>query len=88
LIGVWLLGRRDPNDYYEDYVVQALETIAQQTTIAIINHHKSIRLRSLYEANINRNEAERANLARELHDDTLNTLAMLQREFQDHLSRW
>jgi len=83
LIGVWLLGRRDPNDLYEDHIVQALESIAQQTTIAIINHQKSIRLRSLYEANINRHEAERASLARELHDDTLNNLALLQREFKD-----
>ncbi|MEJ2485033.1 MAG: hypothetical protein P8Y68_04800 [Anaerolineales bacterium] len=83
LIGVWLLGRRDPNDYYEDQTVQALETIARQTTIAIINHQKSIRIRSLYEANINRNEVERANLARELHDDALNNLAVLQREFND-----
>jgi len=83
LIGVWLLGRRDPNDLYEDHVVRALETIAQQTTIAIINHQNSIRLRSLYEANINRHEVERANLARELHDDTLNDLALLQREFKD-----
>jgi len=83
LIGVWLLGRRDPNDYYEDQTVQALKTIAQQTTVAMINHQKSIRIQSLYEANINRNEIERANLARELHDDALNNLAVLQREFKD-----
>lgn len=83
LIGVWLLGRRDPNDYYEEHIVQALELVAQQTTMAIINHQKSNRLRSLYEANINRNEAERASLARELHDDALNNLALLQREFSD-----
>ena len=83
LIGVWMLGRRDPNDHYEEHVVRALENIAQQTTMAIINHQKTIHLRSLYEANINRNEIERANLARELHDDTLNSLALLQREFID-----
>lgn len=83
LIGVWMLGRRDPNDHYEEHTVHALESIAQQTTIAIINHQKTIHLRSLYEANINRNELERANLARELHDDTLNSLALLQREFND-----
>jgi signal transduction histidine kinase len=83
LIGVWLLGRRDPNDIYEAPIVQALETIAQQTSMAIIHHQKSIRLRSLFEANINRHEAERASLARELHDDTLNNLALLQREFKD-----
>jgi signal transduction histidine kinase len=83
LIGVWLLGRRDPNDLYEDHIVEALETIAQHTTFAIINHQKTVRLRSLYEDNINRHEAERASLARELHDDTLNNLALLQREFGD-----
>lgn len=83
LIGVWLLGHRDPNDLYEDHIVEALETIAQHTTFAIINHQKTVRLRSLYEDNINRHEAERASLARELHDDTLNNLALLQREFGD-----
>ena len=83
LIGVWLLGRRDPNDLYEDHIVDALESIAQHTTFAIINHQKTVRLRSLYEDNINRHEAERASLARELHDDTLNNLALLQREFGD-----
>ncbi len=83
LIGAWLLGRRDPNDQYDVQTVETLKALAQQTTIAIINHQRSTRLRLLYEVNIARSESERASLARDLHDDTLNDLALLQRESKD-----
>lgn len=83
LIGVWLLGARDPDDLYPQQILSMLESIAQQTTFVIINHQKTTRLRALYQANIHRNEAERASLSRELHDETLNQIALLQREYQD-----
>jgi signal transduction histidine kinase len=83
VIGIWLLGQRDPNDIYDGYVVDLLQALAQQTTIALIHHRKSQRLRTLYKANIDRDEEERAKLARDLHDDTLNDLALLQRETKD-----
>lgn len=82
-IGVWLLGQRDPNNLYSDQVVDLLQALAQQTTIALINHSRSQRLSNLYKANIDRNEEERARLARNLHDDTLNDLALLQRGTND-----
>ena len=83
MIGIWLLGQRDPDDIYDPELIRIIQAIAQQTAIAIINHQRSTRLRILYEANINRSEAERASLARDLHDDTLNELALLQRKFPD-----
>ncbi|MCB2178478.1 hypothetical protein KQH61_03595 [bacterium] len=83
LIGVWLLGARDPDDQYPQQILSMLESIAQQTTFVIINHQKTTRLRALFQANINRNEAERASLSRDLHDETLNQIALLQREYKD-----
>ncbi|MEJ2757804.1 MAG: hypothetical protein P8046_04905 [Anaerolineales bacterium] len=83
LIGVWLLGARDPDDVYHPEILSSLESIAQQTTFAIINHQKTARLRALYQANIHRNEQERASLSRDLHDETLNQIALLQREYSD-----
>jgi signal transduction histidine kinase len=83
IIGVWLLGQRDPNDLYDEYVIDLLQALAQQTTIALIHHRKSQLLTTLYKANIDRDEEERAKLARNLHDDTLNDLALLQRNTKD-----
>ncbi len=83
LIGVWLLGTRDPDDLYPPDILSMLESVAQQTTFAIINHQKTTRLRALYQANMHRNERERASLSRDLHDVTLNQIALLQREYTD-----
>lgn len=83
VIGIWLLGQRDPADIYDSYEVDLLRALAQQTSIALIHTRKSQRLRNLYKANIDRDEEERARLARNLHDDTLNDLALLQRKTKD-----
>jgi len=80
IIGLWLLGRRDPNDVYGATLIEMLHSLANQTSIALVNHRQTQNLRALYQANIDRHENERASLARELHDDTLNNLALLQRE--------
>jgi signal transduction histidine kinase len=82
-IGVWLLGRRDPNDIYEASLIEMLKSLAHQTSLALINQHQTQSLRALYQVNIDRHESERARLARELHDDTLNNLALLQHETKD-----
>jgi signal transduction histidine kinase len=83
IIGVWLLGRRDPNDLYDVALIQMLKSLAYQTSLALINHTQTQRLRALYQANIDRHENERARLARDLHDDALNNLALLQHETND-----
>ena len=75
--GLWLLGRRDPDDYYSQTEVDVLKTIANQTAIALVNIEQAERLRALYQVNVERHEQERTNLARDLHDDVLNQLAVL-----------
>lgn len=77
LIGLWLLGRRDPDDFYSQEEVPLFQTLANQTAIAPSNILQAEHLRALYRANIDQAEAERTHLARELHDDVLHRLAEL-----------
>ncbi len=77
LLGYWLLGRKDPDDFYSQPEISLLRAIANQTAIALVNAAQSERLRLYYQANIERHEEERTSLARELHDQVLNQLAAL-----------
>ena len=92
LIGAWLLGRRDPDDQYPQAEFPILQSLANQTAIAMSNIIQTERLKLMYEANINRYEQERLRLGHELHDSLLNEMAamlmkhdpdMLPREFQE-----
>lgn len=76
-MGFWLLGRRDPDDYYSQRDIEILQSLANQTAIALTNIVQAERLRALYQANIEQSEAERLHLARELHDEVLNNLGSL-----------
>lgn len=76
-LGLWLLGRRDPDDYYSQRDIEILQSLANQTAIALTNIVQAERLRALYQDNIERGEVERLHLARELHDDILNDLGLL-----------
>jgi signal transduction histidine kinase len=89
LIGLWLFGRRDPDDAYPEGIARLLELLSHQTAIALSNISKTEQLQQLYEAGIQRQEEERISLARELHDDTLNDLAALgmYRADPDHFMR-
>ena len=75
LIGVWLLGRRDPDDRYPQAEIPLLQALANQTAVALSNIIYAERLKAMYGANINRYELERAGLARDLHDGFLNEMA-------------
>jgi len=77
LVCVWLLGRKDPDDFYSQSEIAVLKAIANQTAIALVNISHAERLRALYQTNIERQEQERARLARGLHDDVLNRLHAL-----------
>ena len=77
LLGIWLFGQRDPDDYYSSVEIDVLKTIANQTVIALANILKNERFISLYEDNIRRHEEERKKLAHDLHDEILNGLAVL-----------
>jgi signal transduction histidine kinase len=74
--GLWLLGHRDPDDFYAASEITILQAIANQTAIALSNIRHAERLNMLYQINIERQETERKRLALELHDDVLNQMAV------------
>jgi anti-sigma regulatory factor (Ser/Thr protein kinase) len=77
LLGFWLLGRRDPDDFYSQQEILTLSSLANLTAIALSNILQTERLTSMYQANINRYEQEHVSWARDLHDIILNELAAL-----------
>jgi signal transduction histidine kinase len=77
LLGLWLLGRRDPDDFYSQSEIDYLRTLAGQVALALTSLEQNEQLRALYQFNMDQREAERARLARDLHDVTLNQLAVL-----------
>jgi len=76
-VGLWLLGRRDPDDFYAQAEISMLQAIANQTASALVNTEQAAQLHALYQANIERHEEERIRLASDLHDEVLNQLAVL-----------
>ena len=68
---------RDPDDTYSQTEITILQSLADQTSIALSNILQTERLRTMYQANINRFEEERLRLALDLHDSVLNQLAVL-----------
>ncbi len=93
-IGLWLLGRRDPDDFYNREEIAILQALANQMAIALTHILQTERLYALYRVNIDQRETERASLARDLHDNVLNQLAILKMEFDQQflsphvLHRW
>jgi signal transduction histidine kinase len=77
LIGFWLLGQRDPDDHYPQAEIPVLQSLANQTAIALSNIQHAEQMRKMYQSDIERNEAERKRLALELHDSVLNELAVM-----------
>ena len=75
LTGLWLLGRRDPDDFYAQTEISVLRSIANQTAVALVNITQAEQLHTLYQADIERHEQERADLALDLHDEVLSQLA-------------
>ena len=77
LIGLWLLGSRDPDDRYPQAELPILQSLANQTAVALSNIVQTERLKAMYETNINRYEQERLHLAHDLHDSILNEMAAI-----------
>jgi signal transduction histidine kinase len=80
LIGFWLLGRRDPDDLYSAVEIPILQSLANQTAIALSNIMYAEQIRKMYQSGIERYEGERMRLARDLHDSVLNELAVLRND--------
>lgn len=77
VIGLWMFGRRDPDDIYSQEDITVIRSLANQTAVALSNILQTDRLRNEYEANINRHEEERLRLALDLHDSVLNQMAAM-----------
>lgn len=86
LAGLWLLGRRDPDDFYAQSEIAILQALANQTAVALANILQTERLHALYQTDIERQEAERSTLALELHDDVLGQMAMLKMHVGESVS--
>ncbi len=85
-IGLWLLGKRDPDDYYSQQEIEILQSLADQTAIALTNILQAGRLRAFYQADIEANENQRFLLAQELHDNLLNELASLKNSIGEQIA--
>jgi signal transduction histidine kinase len=77
MIGICLLGRRDPDDYYSPSEITPLRALMDQTALALLNIEQAENLRTLYQINIDQQEAEQLRLARILHDEVLGQMALL-----------
>jgi signal transduction histidine kinase len=82
-IGVWLLGDRHPDDAYTRADIEVIQSLGNQTAIALSNIIQTERVRELYRANVTRTEEERLQLAHALHDRVLNQLAALLMRLDD-----
>jgi signal transduction histidine kinase len=76
-VGVWLLGRRDPDDFYAQAEIPSLQALAHHTAIVLANIAYAERLRALYQTSIDQREGERASLGRDLHDHILQQMFVL-----------
>lgn len=74
-LGFWLLGKRDPDDHYPQSEIPILQSLADQTAIALSNIINSAQLRDFYRTDIKIIEDERNRIARDLHETVLNKLA-------------
>jgi len=83
LLGLWLLGRRDPEDSYPHSEILILQSITNQTAVALSNILHAEQLRKIYQLDIERYEKERLRLALDLHDSILNQLAVLRTNLGD-----
>lgn len=83
LLGLWFFGRRDPDDFYSQYEFPMLQSLANQTAIALSNIIQTERLHAAYQNDIQRTEQGRQRLALELHDGILNKMAVLMMKLDD-----
>ncbi|HET7144443.1 MAG TPA: ATP-binding protein [Anaerolineales bacterium] len=83
VLGLWLFGKRDPDDFYSQTELPMLQSLANQTAIALSNIIQTERLHAAYQNDIKRTEQGRQRLALELHDGILNKMAMLLMKVDD-----
>lgn len=80
LAGWWLLGARDPDDFYAENEIDVLKVLAQQALLNVENIEYAHSLEVMYRKDIDQNENERKVLAAEIHDEVLNQMTVLGHE--------
>ncbi len=83
ILGLWLFGRRDPDDFYSQRELPMLQSLANQTAIALSNIIQTERLHAAYRHDIKLVEQGRQRFALELHDNVLNKMAILMMKLDD-----
>ncbi len=77
VVGIWCFGHKDPYEVYNQQNIQNLEILANQTTLALLNIRQATLLQKLINTNIEHQETELSNLARELHDVLIPSITAL-----------
>ncbi len=77
VLGVWMFGRKDPDDIYDQELIKDLASLGNQTTLALLNIRQGALLQALYKSNVDRQEAQKASVARDLHDVLLPSIGYL-----------
>ncbi len=77
VVGLCLLGRRAPDNFYSHAEIPTLQALVDQTSLALANIEQAEMLLALSRREIESREAERRSLAHELHDEVLAQLAVL-----------
>ncbi len=77
IVGLCLLGRRDPDDYYGPADTSLLQSVMSQVTITLVHIEQTKNIRAFLQADIQRQEEEKKRSARRLHDEVLGQLTVL-----------
>jgi len=83
ILGFWLFGRRDPDDFYSQKELPILNALADQAAIALSNILQTERLHAAYQDGIQRSDIARKQISLELHDGILNKMAALIMKLDD-----
>ena len=83
VLGFWLFGRRDPDDFYPQKELPILKSLAAQAAIALSNILQTERLHAAYQDGIQRSDSARKQISLELHDGILNQMAALIMKLDD-----
>jgi signal transduction histidine kinase len=84
--GFWLLGRRDPDDFYAPGEVSVLHSVANSAAVALANIQQAEVIQALHRTSIERLESQLAEIALILHDEVLNQLSILRDELDPALT--
>jgi signal transduction histidine kinase len=77
VVGLCLLGRRDPDDYYGPAEIPLLQAVMNQVTLVLVHIEQTKNLQAFLQEDIQRQEEEKLRSSRQLHDEVLGQLTVL-----------